>query len=37
MVSLNRSLVELVKNNLISKKNALNYAINPVELRRMLS
>jgi twitching motility protein PilT len=36
MVSLNRSLVELVKNNLITKKNALNYALNPVELRRML-
>ncbi len=37
MVSLNRSLVELVKNNLISKKNALNYAVNPVELKRMLN
>jgi len=36
MISLNRALANLVKNREISLENALNYSLNPNELRRVL-
>jgi twitching motility protein PilT len=36
MVTLNRSLAELVRRGEISLENALNYSLNPVELRMLL-
>lgn len=36
MISLNRSLATLVKNKEISLENALNYSLNPVELKTLL-
>jgi twitching motility protein PilT len=37
MITLNRSLADLVKRGEISFENALNYSLNPVELRMLLS
>jgi twitching motility protein PilT len=37
MITLNRSLADLVKRGEISLENALNYSLNPVELRMLLS
>lgn len=36
MMTLNRSLADLVKNGEISIENALNYSLNPIELRMLL-
>lgn len=37
MITLNRSLADLVKRGEISFENALNYSLNPVELRMLIS
>jgi twitching motility protein PilT len=37
MITLNRSLADLVKRGEISFENALNYSLNPIELRMLLS
>ena len=37
MITLNRSLADLVKRGEISLENALNYSLNPIELRMLLS
>jgi len=36
MISLNRSLANLVKNKEISLENALNFSLNPVELKMLV-
>ena len=36
MISLNRSLANLVKSREISLENALNYSLNPVELKKLV-
>jgi twitching motility protein PilT len=36
MISLNRALANLIKSREISLENALNYSLNPVELRKLI-
>jgi hypothetical protein len=36
MLSLNRALADLVKRKEISLENALNYSLNPVELKMLV-